>query len=153
MRHPILATVAAASFALFVGAPRDADAQPSGPKADVTVLHGTPCPAKNIGPGVGEPPPVLFNCWVVKDHKTLALIQTTPGTMLLPNGRTFQVAYNGPTNEKAPRFKVATSISKPDGSAGLNPLADFTAEPGKDFHVGGFLYGGGMLFIRIRIVP
>ena len=72
--------------------------------------------------------------------------------MPLANGRTFQVAYNGATTEKPPRFKVTASISKPDG-VGFNQLADFTAEPGKKVHVGGFAYQNGSLVLAIRILP
>ena len=70
--------------------------------------------------------------------------------MPLANGRTFQVAYNGQSPDK--RFKVAASISKPDGP-GFNPLAEISAEPGKKFHVGGFAYQSGSLLLAIRIVP
>jgi len=151
-RKLMLATVIA-GCALFVGVPRDAEAQPAaGPKAEVLVLHGTTCTTPSVDPSIGEIPPLKHNCWKVLDRKTLPLTQGTPSTMQLANGRTFQVAYNGPTGEKPPRFKVTASISKPDG-AGFNPLADITAEPGKKFHVGGFAYQNGSLVLAIRIVP
>jgi len=147
----VLASVLAAC-ALLAGAPATADAQPAGPKAEVTVLLGTPCAVKKVDPEVGEPPPINYPCWKMSERKLLPLVQGTPGTMVLPNGRTFQVAYNGPTPDKPPRFKVSTSISKPDAT-GFNPLADFTAEPGKKFHVGGFVHQGGSLVLAIRILP
>jgi hypothetical protein len=152
-RKLMLATVIA-GCALFVGVPRDAEAQPAAthPSAEVMVLHGTTCAQPSVDPSIGEIPPLKHNCWKVLDRKTLALTQGTPSTMQLANGRTFQVAYNGATAEKPARFKVTASISKPDG-AGFNQLADFTAEPGKKFHVGGFAYQNGSLVLAIRIVP
>jgi hypothetical protein len=157
-RRLMLASVAL-GCALLAGAPRIAEAQPGppgqanpGPKAQVTVLHGTPCQVKKVEADVGAEPPINYPCWKVADRKLLNLAQGFPAAMALPNGRTFQIAYNGATNERPQRFKVAALISKLDG-AGFNPLADFTAEPGKDFHVGGFAHQGGTLVIRIRIVP
>ena len=151
-RKLLLATVIA-GCALLAGAPAVADAEPAlaAPKAEVTVLLGTTCTSKKVDPDVGEPPPINYQCWKVAERKLLPLVQGTPGTMVLPNGRTFQVAYNGPTNEKPPRYKVSASISKPDAT-GFNPLADFTAEPGKKFHVGGFGHQGGSLVLAIRIL-
>lgn len=140
----------AVAFGVTLGAPREADAQPAGPKAEVLVIHGTTCATPSVDPAVGDVPPLKHNCWKLLDKKLLPLAQGTPSTMPLPNGRTFQVAYNGPTPDK--RFKVAASISKPDG-AGFNPLAEITAEPGKKFHVGGFAYQNGSLVLAIRIVP
>jgi hypothetical protein len=153
-RRKLMLASVVVGCALLAGAPRIADAQQpgQGPKAEVTVLHGTSCGQKRVDPDVGEPPPLKHDCWKLMDRKWLPLVQGTPGTMQLPNGRTFQVAYNGPTGERPPRFKVAALISKPDG-VGFNPLADFTAEPGKKFHVGGFGYQGGSLVLGIRIIP
>ena len=127
-----------------------ADAQPAGPKAEVMVLHGTTCAAPVVDPAIGEVPPLKHNCWKILDRKLLPLVQGTPSTMLLHNGRTFQIAYNGQSPDR--RYKIAASISKPDG-AGFNPLAEITAEPGKKFHVGGFAHQGGSLVLAIRIVP
>ena len=146
-----------AGCALFVGGPLgmipEADAQPAGgPKAEVLVIHGTTCPTPSVDPAIGEVPPLKHNCWKLLDKKFLPLVQGTPSTMQLANGRTFQVTYNGATNEKPPRYKVGAAISKPDG-AGFNPLAEITAEPGKKFHVGGFAYQNGSLVLAIRIVP
>jgi hypothetical protein len=150
-RKLMLATVMA-GCALVVGVPAEADAQPAGPKAEVLVIHGTTCATPSVDPAIGDVPPLKHNCWKLLDKKLLPLAQGTPSTMALPNGRTFQVVYNGPTGEKPPRFKVGASISKPDG-AGFNPLAEITAEPGKKFHVGGFAYQNGSLVLAIRIVP
>ena len=129
---------------------KTADAQPAGPKAEVTVLHGTTCSAPVVDPTIGEVPPLKHNCWKVLDRRLLPLFQGAPSAMPLANGRTFQVTYNGLSPDR--RYKVAASISKPDG-AGFNPLAEITAEPGKKFHVGGFAYQGGSLVLAIRIVP
>lgn len=151
-RKLMLATVIA-GCALFIGVPRDAEAQPAaGPKAEVLVIHGTTCATPSVDPQIGDVPPLKHNCWKLLDRGLLPLTQGTPSTMKLPNGRTFQVSYNGLTAEKAPRFKVGASISKPDG-AGFNSLAEITAEPGKKFHVGGFAYQSGSLVLAIRIVP
>jgi hypothetical protein len=142
-----------AGCALVVGAPGVADAQPGGPRspsAEVLVIHGTTCAAPTVDPAIGEVPPLKHNCWKLLDKRLLPLAQGTPSTMPLPNGRIFQVAYNGLSPDK--RFKVAASISKPDG-VGFNPLAEITAEPGKKFHVGGFAYQNGSLVLAIRIVP
>jgi len=135
---------------MSVGAPAIAEAQGAGPKAEVLVIHGTTCATPSVDPAIGEVPPLKHNCWKLLDKRLLPLAQGTPSTMPLPNGRTFQVAYNGLSPDK--RFKVAASISKPDG-VGFNPLAEITAEPGKKFHVGGFAYQNGSLVLAIRIVP
>jgi hypothetical protein len=155
-RRKVMLASLIAGCALLVGGPSGvipaADAQPAGPKAEVLVLHGTTCAAPSVDPQIGEVPPLKHNCWKLLDKKTLPLAQGTPSTMSLPNGRTFQVTYNGATAEKPVRYKVGAAISKPDG-AGFNPLADVTAEPGKKFHVGGFAYAGGSLVLAIRILP
>ncbi|MBS2018797.1 MAG: hypothetical protein JST00_38375 [Deltaproteobacteria bacterium] len=142
-----------AACALFTSVlsqhPASAD---SAPKAEVMVLHGTDCPAPKVDPSIGEVPPLKHNCWALLDRKTLQLNQGSGSTMVLANGRTFQIVYNGKTNDNPPRFKVATSISKTDG-AGYNPLAEISAEPGKKFHVGGFVHQNGTLLLAIRITP
>ena len=152
-RKLMLATVIA-GCALSLGVPGEAVAQPAvtHPSAEVLVLHGTTCAQPIVDPQIGEIPPLKHNCWKVLDKKTLALTAGAPSLMPLANGRTFQVAYNGASAEKPPRFKVTASISKPDG-VGFNQLADFTAEPGKKFHVGGFAYQNGSLVLAIRILP
>jgi hypothetical protein len=151
-RRSLLAGVAVGCATLFGGGfgVTEADAQPAGPKAEVLVIHGTTCPTASVDPAIGDVPPLKHNCWKLLDRKLLPLAQGAPSTMGLPNGRTFQVAYNGLSADR--RFKVAASISKPDG-AGFNPLAEITAEPGKKFHVGGFAYQNGSLVLAIRIVP
>ncbi len=152
-RRAMLGSVVAGCALLLgvsVGAPAVAEAQGAGPKAEVLVIHGTTCATPSVDPAIGDVPPLKHNCWKLLDKKMLPLSQGAPSTMPLPNGRTFQVAYNGQSPDK--RFKVAASISKPDG-AGFNPLAEITAEPGKKFHVGGFAYQNGSLVLAIRIVP
>ena len=154
-RRKLMLASVVAGCALLIGVPRDADAQAPAaraPSAEVLVIHGTTCATPSVDPAVGDVPPLKHNCWKLLDKKMLPLAQGAPSTMGLPNGRTFQVVYNGPTGEKPPRFKVGASISKPDG-AGFNPLAEITAEPGKKFHVGGFAYQNGSLVLAIRIVP
>jgi hypothetical protein len=147
----MLFTSVVAGCALFAGMPREADAQPTGPKAEVLVLHGTTCTEGRVDPSIGEMPPLKHNCWKILDRRTLQLAQgPNPATMPLANGRTFGVVYNGLSQDR--RFKVTALISKPDGN-GYNQLADFTAEPGKKFHVGGFAYQNGSLVLAIRIVP
>lgn len=147
----LLAGVLAGS-ALLASAPQVAEAQGGGPKAEVLVIHGTQCDKPSVDPQIGEVPPLKYNCYHLLDRKLLALQQGAPSTMQLVNGRTFQVAYNGLSSDKPPRFKVAASISNPAG-AGFNPLAEITAEPGRKFHVGGFAYQNGSLLLAIRIVP
>ena len=147
----LLASVIA-GCALLVGAPEIAEAQTAGPKAEVLVIHGTECDKPSVDPAIGEVPPLKYRCYKLLDKKVLPLQQGTPSTMPLANGRTFQVVYNGMSNDKGPRYKVAALISKPDG-AGFNPLADIVAEPGKKFHVGGFAYQNGSLLLAIRIIP
>jgi hypothetical protein len=147
----LLASVIA-GCALLASAPQVAEAQPAGPKAEVLVIHGTQCDKPTVDPAIGEVPPLKYNCYKLLDRKLLPLTQGAPGTMQLANGRTFQVAYNGLSGDKPPRFKVAASISAPNG-VGFNPLAEITAEPGRKFHVGGFAYQNGSLLLAIRIVP
>ncbi|MDB4946802.1 MAG: hypothetical protein JWP97_6336 [Labilithrix sp.] len=142
---------AVAGCALLVGAPSTAEAQPSTPKAEVLVIHGTQCATPSVDPAIGEVPPLKYNCYKLLDRKVMPLAQGTPSTMQLANGRTFQVAYNGVAGNP-PRYRVATSISAPSG-AGFQPLAELTAEPGRKFHVGGFAYQNGSLLLAIRILP
>jgi hypothetical protein len=137
-------------FGVSIGAPGVAEAEPTGPKAEVLVILGTTCQPPSVDPAIGEVPPLKYNCWKLLDKKQLLLVQGTPSTMVLPNGRTFQVAYNGLSKDK--RFMVAASISKPDG-VGFNPLAEINASPGQKFHVGGFAYQAGSLLLAIRILP
>ena len=152
-RKLMLATSIAGCAVLFgigAAAPGIAEAQPTGPKAEVLVILGTTCPTPIVDPAIGEVPPLKYNCWKLLDKRQLLLVQGAPSTMPLPNGRTFQVTYNGQSPDK--RFKVAASISRPDG-VGFSPLAEFNAEPGKKFHVGGFAYQNGSLLLAIRILP
>ncbi len=130
----------------------EANAQPAAaaPKAEVMVVHGTSCAAPSVDPEIGDVPPLKHNCWKLLDKKQLPLTQGAPSSMGLPNGRTFQIVYNGTSADK--RFKIVASISKPDG-AGYNPLAEVTAEPNKKFHVGGFAYQGGSIVLAIRVIP
>ncbi len=148
----------AAACALFTSA---ASAQPQPPapqiqikfpQAEVLVLHGTDCPERIVDPSIGELPPLRHNCWKVLDRKNLQLDPRTPASMVLANGRTFQIAYNGMTADRPPKHRISTSISKTDGP-GFNPLADFAAEPGRKFHVGGFVHQRGTLLLAIRILP
>ncbi len=152
----LLLAGAIAGCALLVGAPEIAEAQPAGstqaPKAEVLVIHGTQCDKPSVDPAIGEVPPLKYNCYKLLDRKLLPLTQGQPSTMKLANGRMFEVAYNGLSSDKPPRYKVATLISAPNG-AGFNPLAEITAEPGRKFHVGGFAYQNGSLLLAIRIVP
>ena len=148
----LLLASAIAGCALLVGAPQNAEAQPAGPKAEVLVIHGTQCDKPSVDPAIGEVPPLKYNCYKLLDRKLLPLTQGQPSTMKLANDRTFQVAYNGLSGDKPPRYKVAALISAPNG-AGFNPLAEVTAEPGRKFHVGGFAYQNGSLLLAIRIVP
>jgi len=139
-----------AACGLFAHVPA-AEAQPA-PKAEVLVIHGTECDKPSVDPQIGEVPALKYKCYKLLDKKLLPLTQGAASTMPLANGRTFQVVYGGQAGDKPPRFKVATSISKPEGG-GFNPLAEITAEAGKKFHVGGFAYQGGSLLLAIRIVP
>jgi hypothetical protein len=148
MRRFTLAMIAAS--ALVASTPEASADNP--PKADVLVIHGTDCATPKVDPAIGDVPPLKHNCWTLLDHKTLTLNQGAASTMGLANGRTFQIVYNGKTTETPPRFKVSTSISKTDGP-GFNPLADIAAEPGKKFHVGGFVHQNGTLLLAIRITP
>ncbi len=148
----LLLASAIAGCALLASAPQIAEAQPAGPKAEVLVIHGTQCDKPSVDPAIGEVPPLKYNCYKLLDRKLIPLTQGQPSTMKLANDRTFQVAYNGLSGDKPPRYKVAALISAPNG-AGFNPLAEITAEPGRKFHVGGFAYQNGSLLLAIRIVP
>jgi hypothetical protein len=133
--------------ALVAGAtPAAAD---GGPKAEILIIHATHCDKKSIDPGIGEMPGIGYECLKLLDTKTLPLKQGTPATAPLPNGRRFQVAFNGVEKN---HYKITASISTPD-NAGFVKLADIAAEPNKKFHVGGFSYQGGALILGIRILP
>lgn len=121
------------------------------PKAELMVILATKCSEKKVDPAIGDVPPSMgYECMKLLDRKTLPLTQGSPSTASLPNGRTFQLAYNGPADK---RYKVTASISPPDKGPGFTKLADITAEPNKTFNVGGFSYQGGVLVLAVRIVP
>ncbi len=141
--------VAAVAFgcALFTGG--NAEAQ-NVPKADVFVIHATQCDKPNVDPGIGEAPPLKYNCYKLLDRKQLPLTKGAPGNMTLVNNRTFQVVLNDTTPDK--RYKITASISQPGGN-GFNKLADITADPNKRFYLGGFAHQGGAIVLAISIVP
>lgn len=145
MRLP-LALLAAASV-MTLGPVATADAPP---KAQLMVIHATKCAEKKVDPAIGDAPPAMgYDCMQLLEKKALPLVQGTPATTSLPNGRTFQLAYNGKSPDK--RYRVTASISPPDKSPGFTKLADITAETNKPFNVGGFSYQGGVLVLAVRI--
>lgn len=121
------------------------------PHAEVMVIHATKCEKRSVDPAIGEAPPSLgYDCLKLLDRKSLPLVLNQPATMTLPNGRTFELRYNGRDGGK---HKVTASISNADKSPGLTKLADINAEPNKAFNVGGFAYQGGVLLLSTKIVP
>ena len=122
------------------------------PKAEVLVIHATNCDKPSVDPQIGEKPSFGYSCYKVVDKKTLGLAQGQGSTMALPNGRTFQLTYNGIVPGSTPaRHKLNAAISKPDGS-GFQNLADVNAEPGKNVNFGGFAYKGGVLIMRVHLL-
>lgn len=122
------------------------------PHAEVMVIHATKCDHKTVDPAIGEAPPSLgYDCLKLLDKKSLQLTQGQGSTMTLPNGRTFELRYNGKAD--GGKHKVTASISNADKSPGLTKLADINAEPNKPFNVGGFAHQGGVLLLRTKIVP
>ena len=107
-RRIALAGILAAG-ALFTSVP-DASAD-NPPKAEVLVIHGTDCPAPKVDPSIGEVPPLKHNCWALLDKKTLQLTQGAASTMVLANGRTFQIVYNGKTGDNVGPNRVALGCS------------------------------------------
>lgn len=139
----------AAAAVITMGPVAAADAAP---RAQLMVIHATKCAEKRVDPAIGEAPPAMgYDCMQLLEKKTLALVQNQPSTTGLPNGRTFQLAYNGKAADN--RYRVTASISPPDKSPGFTKLADITAEPNKPFNVGGFSYQGGVLVLAVRISP
>ena len=137
-----------AACALFAHVPRaEAD---GAPKADVLVIHGTQCEKPSVDPQIGQAPPLKYNCYRLLERKSLSLTKGQPSTTSLPDGRTFQITLTDVTTDR--RFKVSAAISQTDNK-GFSKLADITAEPNKQFHVGGFAYQGGAIVLGIRIVP
>ncbi len=143
-----LASVVAAS-AMLVGGRADAQAGGSA-NAEVLVIHATDCDKPSVDPAIGEAPPLKYKCYKLVDKKQMALVKGTPSTAPLPNGRTFQLTLTETTADK--RFKVSAAISQPDNK-GFMTLANITAEPNKQFHVGGFAHGGGVLVLAIKVRP
>jgi hypothetical protein len=120
------------------------------PKADVLVIHATDCDKPSVDPAIGEAPPLKYRCYKLVEKKTLPLTKGQASTTPLPNGRTFQLTLTDILPDK--RFKVSAAISQPDNK-GFLTLANITAEPNKQFHVGGFAHQGGALVLAIRITP
>lgn len=147
VRNGALAAMVAGA-ALF-GTTR-AEAQGTTAKADVLVIHATDCDKPSVDPAIGEAPPLKYKCYKLVDRKQLALTKGQPSTAAMPNGRTFQLTLTDALPDK--RFKVSAAISQPDNK-GFMSLANITAEPGKQFHVGGFAHGGGVLVLAIRVTP
>lgn len=147
MMKAALGAVALGSALLATGR---ADAQGNAAKATVMVIHATDCDKPSVDPAIGEAPPLKYKCYKLVEKKDLALVKGTPSTAPLPNGRTFQLTLTDTTPDK--RFKVSAAISQPDNK-GFMTLANITAEPGKQFHVGGFAHGGGVLVLAIRVSP
>ena len=149
MRLSLAAAVLTAATVMTLGPVAAADAAP---KAQLMVIHATKCAEKKVDPAIGEAPPAIgYDCMQLLEKKTLSLVQNQPSTTGLPNGRTFQLAYNGRAPDN--RYRVTASISPPDKSPGFTKLADITAEPNKPFNVGGFSYQGGVLVLAVRISP
>lgn len=151
----MLAKVRSGAFAaMFAGAAllgtSSADAQATSAKAELLVIHATDCDKPSVDPAIGEAPPLKYRCYKLVDKKQLALTKGQPTTAPMPNGRTFQLTLTDATADK--RFKVSAAISQPDNK-GFMTLANITAEPGKQFHVGGFAHGGGVLVLAIRVTP
>lgn len=147
VRNGAFATMVAGA-ALF-GTTR-AEAQGTTAKADVLVIHATDCDKPSVDPQIGEAPPLKYKCYKLVDRKQLALTKGQASTAPMPNGRTFQLTLTDTLPDK--RFKVSAAISQPDNK-GFMSLANITAEPGKQFHVGGFAHGGGVLVLAIRVTP
>jgi hypothetical protein len=119
-------------------------------KADVLVIHATDCANPSVDPRIGEAPPLKYKCYALVDKKELALTKGQASTTPLPNGRTFQLTLTDVVDGK--RMKLAAAISQPD-KGGFMPLANITAEPNKQFYVGGFAHQGGALVLGIRVHP
>src|SRR5437016_1976028 len=107
---------AAIGCAIFANA-RDVRAQGGGPQAEVLVIHGTQCEKPTVDPQIGEMPPLKYNCYKLLERKVLPLTKGQSSTTPLPNGRTFQITYGDLTADK--RYKIAASISQPDGKGFL----------------------------------
>jgi hypothetical protein len=137
-------------FAVFgtVHSPVKADAPP---KAEILVIHATKCDKKSVDPAIGEPPPSAmgFDCLKLVEKKVIPLPIGQANTTPLPNGRTFQLVH---TERVGNRYKVTASINSADGK-GFTKLADITADPNKQFNVGGWMYQGGAIVLTIKIVP
>lgn len=123
----------------------------SAPKADVIVIHATNCEKPMVDPQIGEKPQLGYTCYKVVERKSMQLAQGQGSTMALPNGRTFQLTYNGIVPASNPvRHKIGAAISKPDKSGYLS-LADVNAELGKSVNFGGFAHQGGVLIMRVQL--
>ncbi len=142
--------LAAVAFAGALLSSAPAEAQGAGAKADVLVIHATDCDKPSVDPAIGEAPPLKYKCYRLVEKKQLALTKGQASATPLPNGRTFQLTLTDTTADK--RFKVSAAISQPDNK-GFMTLANITAEPNKQFHVGGFAHGGGVLVLAIRVSP
>lgn len=142
-----LGALAALPFASSVAL---ADAAAAAAKADVLVIHATDCATPTVDPRIGEAPPLKYKCYALVEKKELALAKGQASTTPLPNGRTFQLTLTDVLDGK--RMKLAAAISQPD-KAGYMPLANITAEPNKQFYVGGFAHQGGALVLGIRVHP
>jgi hypothetical protein len=147
--HRRLAFAGVVGTALLLGGAGRAEAQ-AGPRADVLVIHATDCEKPHVDPQIGEVPPLKYKCYKLVERKSLPLAKGKPSTTALPNGRTFQVTLTDVMADK--RLKVSAAISQPDNKGFMN-LAHITAEPNKQFHVGGFAHQGGALVLAIRILP
>lgn len=123
----------------------------SPPTADVLVIQASNCPNPKDDPQITEKPNMGYSCYAVVGKQSLALVQGQGAKMNLPNGRTFQLTYNGIVPGSSPvRHKYNASISKPDNS-GFITLADVNVELGKKVNVGGWNHNGGVLINQVSL--
>lgn len=121
------------------------------PQAEVLVIQASNCPTPSVDPQITEKPNMGYSCYSVVGKQKLALTLGQPSKMQLPNGRTFQITYNGTVDKSSPtRHKFNAAISKPDNSGTLS-LADVNVELGKKVNVGGWNYNGGVLINQVTL--
>ncbi len=121
------------------------------PTADVLVIQASNCATPFVDPKITEKPNMGYTCYSVVGKQSLSLTAGSPSKMTLPNGRTFQITYNGTVDKSSPtRHKYNASISKPDNS-GFMTLADVNVELGKKVNVGGWNYNNGVLINQVSL--
>ena len=100
-------------------------------------------------PALQKPPFSAYNTYKLLSRTNYVVNRLAPTGAVLPNNRVLQITLRDVV--QSGRYRIATSISQPGGTAFL-PLLEVTTPAGEPFFVAGQSYLGGMLVIGIKVI-